>query len=135
MFPNGIDTQFTADYVDGLLHGQQCQWYPNRKLMEERHFVSGNKEGQQTMYWPNGKKRIEFTAVANECDGLFREWTVDGKLFHEGHFAAGHEEGSQKMWYINGKIRANYVVKKGKRYGLLGTKNCKNVSDSIFMGR
>jgi antitoxin component YwqK of YwqJK toxin-antitoxin module len=49
------------------------------------------------------------------------------------HFKDGQEEGSQKLWYDNGKIRANYVIIKGKRYGLLGTKNCKNVSDSIFV--
>lgn len=62
-----------------------------------------------------------------------KEWSFDGKLSHLGNFENGQEEGSQKMWYDTGKIRANYVIKNGKRYGLLGTKNCKNVSDSIFI--
>ncbi|MCX6338150.1 MAG: toxin-antitoxin system YwqK family antitoxin, partial [Bacteroidetes bacterium] len=66
-------------------------------------------------------------------EGELSEWTFDGKLIHLAHYIDGQEEGSQKLWYDNGKIRANYVIIKGKRYGLLGTKNCKNVSDSIFI--
>ena len=42
----------------------------------------------------------------------------------------GKEQGSQKVWYNNGKIKSNYVVKDGRRYGLLGTKNCTNVKDT-----
>ena len=37
-----------------------------------------------------------------------------------------------KYFYNNGKVRSNYLVINGKRYGLLGTKNCVNVKDSIF---
>jgi antitoxin component YwqK of YwqJK toxin-antitoxin module len=48
------------------------------------------------------------------------------------NYQKGHEEGEQKWWYDNGKIKANYIIKDGRRYGLLGTKNCINVSDSIF---
>jgi antitoxin component YwqK of YwqJK toxin-antitoxin module len=58
---------------------------------------------------------------------------MDGKLIHLANYKNGQEEGTQKLWYDNGKIRANYVIKNGKRYGLLGTKNCINVSDSIFI--
>jgi hypothetical protein len=30
------------------------------------------------------------------------------------------------MWWENGLIRANYVVKNGRRYGLIGLKLCVN---------
>ena len=60
---------------------------------------------------------------------------MEGKLFHLATYKNGQEEGTQKMWYDNDKIRANYYIIDGKRYGLLGTKNCKNVSDSIFIVR
>ena len=78
-------------------------------------------------------KRFDFVAKDDEYYGEMKEWTIDGKLFHLAHYVNGQEEGIQKMWYENGKIRANYVIIKGKRYGLLGTKNCRNVSDSIIM--
>ena len=84
-------------------------------------------------FWENGNKRFEFDAKNDACEGELSEWTFDGKLTHLAHFKDGQEEGSQKLWYDNGKIRANYVIIKGKRYGLLGTKNCKNVLDSIFV--
>ena len=49
------------------------------------------------------------------------------------NYVKGHEEGSQKMYYDNGKIRSNYTIIAGRRYGLLGTKNCVNVADSVFV--
>ena len=44
----------------------------------------------------------------------------------------GYESGGQKVWYPNGLIKSNYIMKNGRRYGLLGTKNCINVKDSII---
>jgi hypothetical protein len=38
----------------------------------------------------------------------------------------------QTWWYDNGKVKSNYRIIEGRRFGLLGTKNCINVSDSIF---
>ena len=44
------------------------------------------------------------------------------------NYVDGKEEGSQKMWQINGKIRANYHVKNGERFGLIGLKKCYTVN-------
>lgn len=126
------DTILYQEYKDGLLDGISKKWYRNRQLMEERIYKGGKKNGLQIAYWENGNKRFEFTALNDAYEGELKEWSVNGNLFHLAHYINGQEEGSQKMWYDNGKIRANYVIKNGKRYGLLGTKNCKNVSDSIF---
>ena len=95
-------------------------------------YSRGKKNGKQISYWENGNKRFEFDAKNDSYEGVLQEWDVYGKLYHLGNFVNGQEEGTQKLWYPNGKIKANYVVRDGKRYGLLGTKNCMNVSDSIF---
>ncbi|MCZ8228750.1 toxin-antitoxin system YwqK family antitoxin [Flavobacterium sp.] len=131
IYPNK-DTIAVEGFVDGKLEGNCKKWYPNKQLLEERYYSKGKKNGKQIAYWVNGKKRFEFMAVNDAYEGELREWTFDGKLSHLGHFKNGQEEGAQKLWYDTGKIRANYVIINGKRYGLLGTKNCKNVSDSIF---
>lgn len=110
----------------------QKKYYSNNQLMEYREFSNGMKNGKQIAYWDNGKKRFEYTAKNDAYEGVLKEWDYNGKLFHLAHYKNGQEEGVQKMWYENGKIRANYVIISGRRYGLLGTKNCKNVSDSIF---
>jgi antitoxin component YwqK of YwqJK toxin-antitoxin module len=131
--PNGNDTIAMEGYANGLLSGELKKWFPNRQLMEQRYYRQGKKNEKQIAYWANGNKRFQFVAKDDAYDGELREWSVNGHLFHLANFVNGQEEGAQKMWYDNGKIRANYVIISGKRYGLLGTKNCKNVSDSIFV--
>jgi antitoxin component YwqK of YwqJK toxin-antitoxin module len=101
--------------------------------MELRNYSKGQKNGVQIAYWENGNKRFQFMAQNDAYEGELKEWDYSGTLFHLAHFINGQEAGEQKLWYDNGKIRANYVIINGKRYGLLGTKNCKNVSDSIFV--
>jgi antitoxin component YwqK of YwqJK toxin-antitoxin module len=133
MHPNTKDTIAIEGYFDGVLHGLCKKWYPNKKLLEERFYSHGEKNGKQIAYWENGNKKFEFIAKNDAYEGEMREYTFDGRLIHLATYTNGQEEGTQKMWYDNGKIRANYVIIKGKRYGLLGTKNCKNVSDSIFV--
>jgi antitoxin component YwqK of YwqJK toxin-antitoxin module len=130
---NKKDTALSEKYKNGLLNGISKKWYPNKQLMESRAFKNGHKDGRQIAYWANGNKRFEFVARNDAYEGEMKEWSINGRLFHLAHFINGQEEGTQKMWYENGKIRANYAIIKGKRYGLLGTKNCKNVSDSIFV--
>ena len=132
---NNRDTILSQEIKNGLLDGISKKWYPNNQLMEYRQYKMGIKNGHQVAYWENGKKRFEFIAKNDAYEGELREWTITGNLSHLAHYVNGQEEGSQKMWYENGKIRANYVIINGKRYGLLGTKNCKNVSDSIFVVR
>ncbi|MCC5612206.1 hypothetical protein LC612_37135 [Nostoc sp. CHAB 5834] len=129
------DTLLIEGYINGLLTGYCKKNYPSGQRMEERWYKSGRKNGLQLAYWPNGKKRFEFVAKDDAYEGELKEWTINGHLFHLAHYKNGQEEGIQKLWYDNGKIRANYVIVQGKRYGLLGTKNCKNVSDSIFAVR
>ncbi len=131
--PENADTLILEGYVDGLLNGVCKKWYTNKQLMEERVYSEGRKSGKQVAYWANGNKRFEFIALKDAYEGEMKEWTEDGRLFHLAHYVNGQEEGVQKLWYDNGKIRANYVIINGKRFGLLGTKNCKNVSDSIFV--
>ena len=109
------------------------KYYPNRQLMEYREFRNDMKNGKQIGYWDNGNKRFDYIAKNDVSEGALMEWDYNGKLFHLAHYKDGQEEGVQKLWYENGKIRANYITIKGRRFGLLGTKNCKNVSDSIFV--
>ena len=133
LFPNSDDTLSIEGFLNGVLNGATKKWHPNHQLMEERYFTKGQKNGKQITFWENGKTRFEFVAKNDRYEGELKEYNIEGKLFHLATYKNGQEEGTQKMWYDNGKIRANYFIIDGKRYGLLGTKNCKNVSDSIFV--
>lgn len=131
MQAHGMDTLLVSHYRLGELHGVCKKWYTKGTLRELRYYVQGRKHGPQTGWWSNGNKRFAFTAINDVYSGELHEWSQDGHLLHLATYVNGQEEGPQKMWYDNGTIRANYVIRNGKRYGLLGTKNCKNVSDSL----
>ncbi|WP_445756374.1 toxin-antitoxin system YwqK family antitoxin [Polaribacter sp.] len=131
--PVNRDTILLEAYSGGLQNGVSKKWYATKKIMEQRNYLNGRKIGKQIAYWENGNKKFEFIAKDDAYEGEMKEWNIEGKLIHLANFKNGQENGTQKMWYDNGKIRANYVIIDGKRYGLLGTKNCRNVSDSIFV--
>lgn len=133
LYSNNLDTLSIQGYFNGLQSGIEKKWFSDNKIMEERIYSNGKKNGKQTAYWENGNKKFEFLAKNDAYEGELKEWNVEGKIIHLANYKNGQENGTQKLWYDNGKIRANYVIIDGRRYGLLGTKNCKNVSDSIFI--
>ena len=132
LMPNKKDTLQIQFFKNGIYDGIFKKWYSNKQLMEYRVYKNGKKNGIQVTFWKNGYKRFEYNAKNDTYDGEMSQWTNRGQLYHLAHYSNGQEEGSQKMWYENGKLRANYVIINGKRYGLLGTKKCKNVSDFFY---
>jgi antitoxin component YwqK of YwqJK toxin-antitoxin module len=131
-YPNTKDTAEVIGFNKGKEHGEWKQFFPNGKLHQQRYFNNGTKVKTLKEWWENGKIKISGSFLKGENDGEYKEWNREGRLTKEMHYTLGYEEGSQKQFYDNGKIRSNYIMKKGKRYGLLGTKNCVNVTDSIF---
>ena len=132
-YPSTNDTSEVAHYLAGKEDGLWRKYYEDRQLMEERLYDRGKKTGDYLSWWPNGNKKLHFRFFNDEYEGTCREWNEDGRLVQEMNYRNGHEEGSQKMYYDNGKIRSNYTIIAGRRYGLLGTKNCVNVADSVFV--
>jgi antitoxin component YwqK of YwqJK toxin-antitoxin module len=128
---NPKDTAFVKSYLNGLEEGLHKSWYPNTQLFEERFYRKGKKEGTHRAWWENGTKQYEYQISNDEYTAEFKEWNREGQLIKFFHYKNGHEDGSQKLFYDNGSIRSNYVIIKGRRFGLLGTKNCKNVKDSL----
>lgn len=126
------DTAFVKPFLNGLEEGITKKWHFNKQLAEERLYIDGKKEGIHKGWWENGNRKFEFAVSNDEYTNEFKEWNTDGLLLKHFHYKNGQENGSQKLFYENGKIKANYMIIDGKRYGLLGTKNCKNVSDIIF---
>jgi antitoxin component YwqK of YwqJK toxin-antitoxin module len=125
LYPNK-DTAFVKLYLNGLLEGVQKQWYPGDALAEERLYVSNKKEGEHKGWWDNGKQKYTYQFFNDEYQGEVQEWYFSGQLFKRFHYDKGHEEGSERLWFEDGSVRANYVIKKGKKYGLIGIKLCKN---------
>ena len=130
LYPNK-DTAFTGGYINGLEEGMHKKWYPNKQLSEQRLYHNGKKVGKHLGYWEDGKPKFEMSFENREFQGIVREWYKTGQLYKFFHYEKGYEQGSQKMWWENGVIRANYEVRNGRRYGLVGLKLCMNPKDSI----
>jgi antitoxin component YwqK of YwqJK toxin-antitoxin module len=132
LYPATTDTATKTAYLNGKEHGTWFKYYPSGKLQEQREFENGKKTGIYMSWWPSGNKQTYCLLKNDEYEGVSREWTDSGMLVKEMNYHKGQEEGWQRWWHDNGKIRSNYIIKQGRRHGLLGTKHCINVSDSIF---
>lgn len=129
---NGKDTLTITSFVEGREDGEWRKFFNNGRIAETRHFAAGKKTGEYLGWWPDGTKRLEYHFSDGELNGVCRDWAPNGTLISQMNYVMGHENGAQQQFYTDGKIKANYTIIEGRRYGLLGTKNCVNVSDSIF---
>ena len=127
-----LDTLWTKSYKVGLKSGVWRKYYSGGELKEKRAFVGGKKEGEYVGYYSGGAKNFIFQFNNGEYDGTNKIWTENGLLIEEGNFKEGYEFGVQKTWYLNGKVKSNYIIKNNRRYGLLGTKYCVNVSNETL---
>lgn len=132
LLPNQRDTMAVGSFIDGKEDGEWRRYFAAGQLMEKRFYSAGKKAGVYEAWWPDGRQRLLYHFSDGEYEGACEDWAENGVLISEMNYHRGHEDGPQKQWYDNGKIKANYVIKDGRRYGLLGTKNCVNVSDSVF---
>lgn len=130
-YPGTNDTLSVTAFYNGLEHGEFKRFYENGALMEQRHYELGVKTGVLKTFWDNGQLQRMYFFKQGEYDGTCREWNPTGRLVREMNYAIGYESGSQKQWYDDGSIRSNYIIRNDRRYGLLGTKNCVNASDSV----
>ncbi|MBV9986062.1 MAG: hypothetical protein JO301_00165 [Chitinophagaceae bacterium] len=130
--PNGRDTASIFCFDQGKENGVWRKFYSNGQLEETRQYDHGIKTGDYLAWWPDGKQKLFYHFKNGEFDGVYREWTDSGILIKEMNYLEGHENGSQKQFFNDGTVKANYTIIGGRRYGLLGTKNCVNVSATIF---
>jgi antitoxin component YwqK of YwqJK toxin-antitoxin module len=132
LYPNQRDTLAISFYKKGLKEGFWKKFYQNGALLELREYKKDKKKGLYKGYYLNGSKAFELVFKNGEYHGTNREWSEKGRLIREANYIKGYEKGSQKVWSSDGKIKSNYIIKDNRRYGLLGTKNCINVSEDIF---
>lgn len=129
---NNKDTILVGSFRHGSEDGEWRKYYPNHQLMERRYYSAGKKSGTYEGWWPDGKPRLLYHFSEGEYEGNCRDWSDNGTLVSNMNYRKGYEDGLQQQFYETGKVKANYMMIDGRRYGLLGTKNCVNVSDSIF---
>ena len=112
-------------YIAGKAENIHKKWDENGQLLEQRSYLNNHKHGIHRGWWPNGNRKFEYYFIDDIPIETHSEWYDNGRLFTRFSYNRfGQPEGSQQMWYNTGQIKANYVVKNGRRYGLLGAKGC-----------
>ena len=130
LFANG-DTAVYKEFWNGLQEGISKRWHPNKQLAEDRFYVAGKKEGTHRAWWPDGKLQFEFQVHEDAYEGELKEWNSKGLLIKQFHYQKGQEQGNQRLWWDDSTVRANYTIRDGNKYGLIGIKLCKNPYDSV----
>lgn len=118
-----------TQYVAGLRNGWRFYYFPDGKLREARCYLKDRKTGTHLGWWPNGQLRFSKSYVAGLYHGKTQAWYSDGGLALVQNYVNGKEQGPQKFWQENGTLYANYVVKDGRRFGLIGSKPCSTLSE------
>ena len=134
-FDSLVKATITSPYLKGKKHGEEKKEYDNKQLAEVRFYTNGTKTDIHKGWWENGLQKFEYHFNSEgKYNGKVKEWYNNGQIFKEFHFNNGIEDGSQKMWQSDGKIRANFVTKKGERFGLIGLKKCYsvNIEDEVI---
>ena len=115
-------------YVNGRKDGYEKQWHSNGVLSQSRWYSKGIKTGNHLGWWEDGMQKFDYHFNEEGAyDGSRKEWYKNGQLIRDFNYVNGKEIGSQRMWTDIGKIRANYEVKNGERFGLIGLKKCYTV--------
>jgi len=118
-------------YWGGVRSGVATKWFASGTPFEERFYLEGRKQGLHHGWWEDGTLRFVAGFRFGKNHGERRAWSSGGQLVELRHFVGGEEEGLQRSWTPDGRLLANYVVRGGRRYGLLGAKPCFTVSDGV----
>ncbi|HYG03830.1 MAG TPA: hypothetical protein VD927_15385 [Chryseosolibacter sp.] len=129
------DTSAIASYRNGKLHGWSRDFYPGKKLKSMRYYTDGWKQRVHKGWFEDGRQHFVYVFKDDMFHGNQREWLSNGMMYSDLNYENGQESGAQRVWYPNGKIKTNYIIQNNRRYGLLGTKNCINATDSVFAVR
>ena len=116
-------------WENGKREGLFSSWYENGQLKEKRYYRGNRKEGEHLGWYENGELRFQFNFSNGNYHGSCSQWYSDGSRYSLFHYENGEEVGSQQMWEANGRVRANYIVKNGRRYGIIGSKRCVTISE------
>ncbi len=116
-------------YENGRKDGREQWWYGNGQLSQRRYYEDGVKVGNHQGWWEDGSAKFEYSFNSTGAyHGKRKEWYRNGQMVRDFNYLNGKEIGKQQMWTDAGKIRANYVVKDGERFGLIGLKKCYTVT-------
>ncbi len=114
-------------WLNGKRDGLSELWHPDGSKRERREYSENRKTGNHLGWYEDGTLKFDLNLKDGAYHGLCRQWYSNGQLATELNFVEGEEVGSQRSWNYQGELQGNYVVRRGHRYGLIGSKSCLTV--------
>ena len=115
-------------YTSGKENGLQLIYFPGGELSEKRYYTNGEKDKVHTGWWENGNLRFEYHFANGIYNGDYKEWYQSGKLLKHIHYVKGIDD-CGKGWRETGKLYMNYIMKNGRRYGIVNSNLCYTVKN------
>lgn len=113
--------------LNGKLHGSFLEWTPEQHILKtDKSYLAGKEHGRQRGYHYNGNLSFSYNAVNGKREGLYQEFYPSGNLHIEKIYKEGKQV-SNKIKNPQGAVIANYVLKNGRYYGLMGSSSCISV--------
>lgn len=98
--------------------------WPSGRVRRESTYIADMLDGPSRGWYETGAPQFEYFYENGLSEGAQRQWYPSGQVYTSFNHRAGHEAGQQRMWNADGTIRSNYVIKDGKRFGLIGALGC-----------
>ena len=105
-------------------HHTVVEYWPNGIRRRESTYLGNVLDGPSRGWYESGAPQFAYFYRSDLSEGEQRQWYASGKNYTWFNHRAGHEIGQQRMWNADGSIRSNYVIKDGKRFGLIGAVGC-----------
>ena len=120
--------EFSKDYLNGHLHGNEKVFYQSGRLKSLGHFNkgvltgtvelyyedgsiqarvnfnNGIKQGRAISYYPDGSKQLEQLFVDGKLDGLHRTWHENGNVMKSIPYSKGMVHGTLETYYESGGV-------------------------------
>ena len=120
--------EFSKDYLNGHLHGNEKVFYQSGRLKSLGHFNkgvltgtvelyyedgsiqarvnfnNGIKQGRAISYYPDGNKQLEQLFIDGKLDGLHRTWYKNGNVMKSIPYSKGMVHGTLETYYESGGV-------------------------------
>jgi hypothetical protein len=119
---NGI-VKAVQSFHQGKQEGWAYEYFENGKPLSKRYYHLGEKDSVHTGWWDNGNTRFVYHFKNGVYDGSFEEYYYIGKPLKKISYYNGNDSFGTG-WRENGKIFMNYIMKDGRRYGVMNAQPC-----------
>lgn len=114
---------------NGLMDGKYQEWNSDHIIQSDRRYKKGVEHGLQKGFHHDGTLSYEYNCYEGERVGDYKEYYPNGNL-HIYKYLEDGKEIKTKINDLEGKVIANYVLKDGRYYGLMGSSSCYSVLDA-----